>query len=163
MYTHYWYRKEVLNRDKFRKAIKDVRQICKSVMEDEGIPLVYEYNQEDRPVHFHCDEEVRFNGPGDNGHETFLVQRKFSINEHSSSDDNGRFFSCCKTSRKDYDLAVTACLIVFNHYFDEDFRITSDGDNDEWQDARSVCQKVLGYELNFVLPADELVDEFVNA
>ena len=51
----------------------------------------------------------------DLGHETFVMKRK-------------GFTDSCKTGRKPYDLVVTAFLILAKYHFNNDIRISGDGD-----------------------------------
>ncbi|HBG27639.1 MAG: hypothetical protein A2Y10_10445 [Planctomycetes bacterium GWF2_41_51] len=65
--------------------------------------------------------------------------------------DVGRYFEFCKTAYKPYDLAVIICLIIAKHYLKEDILISSDGGIDTWRDGMLICQKILGYGLDFSL------------
>ena len=47
--------------------------------------------------------------------------------------------------------AIQCCLIVFKQHFDEGFHVSSDGTDDEWNEARDGCQVLLGYGLDFQL------------
>ena len=60
----------------------------------------------------------------DLGHETFILKRKYSEGD----------WTFCKTARKPYDLMVKACLILYKYYF-SDVQISSDGDEEDWQQA----------------------------
>jgi hypothetical protein len=63
----------------------------------------------------------------------------------------GKYFECCKTAYKPYDVAVTAVLVSAKQHFGSAFRITSDGDLEHWQDGMALCQELLGYGEAFVL------------
>jgi hypothetical protein len=65
--------------------------------------------------------------------------------------DVGRYFEFCKTAYKPYDLAVIICLIIAKHYLKEEILISSDGEIDTWRDGMLICQKILGYGLDFTL------------
>ena len=54
----------------------------------------------------------------DLGHETFVLKRK-------------GFTDSCKTVRKPYDLVVTAFLILAKYHFNNDIKISSDGDMED--------------------------------
>jgi hypothetical protein len=87
---------------------------------------------------------------GDCSHETFLIEQCFTIEPwHTPGKD---FFACCKTAYKPYDILVTACLIIATHYFGDEIRVASDGESRDWEDARRLCQHVLGYGAEFQLP-----------
>lgn len=67
-------------------------------------------------------KHIRFNGIGEEGHETFFLE------------STPRDFEFCKTNRKPYDLAVSAVLILASFYA-ESGEITSDGINAAWESA----------------------------
>lgn len=92
---------------------------------------------------------VQFSGHRDPG-EPFHIPRIHR--ETQDRPDRGLRFACCKTYRCPYDVAVCACLVVFNHHFGPKFRVSSDGDLNEasWPNAVKLCQKVLGYGEYFV-------------
>jgi hypothetical protein len=107
-YTHYWKKPAGLNKNDFEKAIPIIRDI----IERHKDVLCYEYDMPDaEPV---CDKEmIRFNGVGDEGHETFMFT------------PDAEEFSFCKTARKDYDIAVCECLIILQHF--TSVEVSSDG------------------------------------
>lgn len=49
----------------------------------------------------------------------------------------------CKTACEPYDLVVTAALIRLAYYFPQ-VEIASDGDQEDWQPASTLCQKIFG-------------------
>ena len=63
----------------------------------------------------------------------------------------GKYFDCCKTAYKPYDLAVNICLIIAKHYLGDKMVISSDGEMDQWRDAIEICQHFLGYGADFRL------------
>jgi len=97
------------------------------------------------------------------GHETFIVLRKVGSVDQVIEDGDPRHFSFCKTARKPYDLMVTACLILYKHYFPE-VRISSDGDIDEWKESFKFIAEVLphGKEAGFELLMNESLFEEVT-
>lgn len=76
------------------------------------------------------DELIRFNGVGDDGHETFVLTQ-------DSSD-----FDFCKTAEKPYDEAVTAVLCLLHLYTDGAVEISSDGEPKDWQDGLALARQV---------------------
>jgi hypothetical protein len=106
---------------------------------------------------------------GNCSHETFYLPRKIEndkwqqpIGEISYYDESGRpvyndkqevglYFEFCKTAYKPYDLAVIICLIIAKHYLKEQIKVSSDGKIDQWMDGMLICQKILGYGLDFKL------------
>lgn len=135
-FTHYYSQKKWTKKDKdgFKRAIPYIEHIVK---EHQDI-LCWESNQPDLPPLVH-EAQIRFNGVGEEGHETFVV---FNIQE-----DHSNF---CKTERKPYDLPVCKVLAVLNH-FCPNFEITSDGNivpvkdgyPDSWPEAHQWCAENL--------------------
>ena len=87
---------------------------------------------------------------GDCSYETFLFSQTFEPLAWQVPED-GRYFEFCKTARRPYDLAVTACLVIAKHHFRDLIRVTSDGEPVNWQDAMLLCQLELGYGMGFRL------------
>jgi len=81
------------------------------------------------------------------GCETFDIP----ISATGLPEKNGLLFQFCKTGHHLYDEAVMCCLIIFNHYFKEKFKVSSDGTTYEWQEAMNHCQVKLDYGEDFVL------------
>ena len=92
---------------------------------------------------------------GDCSYETFVIPRIFPKDGYQSADDNGRLFACCKTAYRPYDIAVTAALIVAKHHLKDDLKVSSDGEDEHWFDAKMLCQTVLGYGIEYAM-GDEL-------
>lgn len=88
---------------------------------------------------------------GNCSHETFDLRQAYGITdfdrdvfEHYAEKDL-RHFEYTKTAYKPYDLAVTACLIIADHYLDDAIRVSSDGYDRDWKDAQMLCLHFLGY------------------
>ena len=92
---------------------------------------------------------------GDCSYEGFVVERDLEPDEWQTGDEKGRYFNFCKTAFRPYDLAVTAALIVFKHYFGDDFQVSSDGEDEFWFDGRMACYTVLGYGMKYHLAEGE--------
>ena len=140
-YTHYWRREKELNKDKFKAASAD----CKKIADWLKAPIQFEWNNPEPPVF--DDTIIRFNGIEDDGHETFLVTQdyKHPFLKSNQPDEDGRYFTFCKTARKPYDTAVTACLIILKHHFGDDIKVSSDGRNSEWREGVNAVKTCLGY------------------
>lgn len=116
-YTHYFKTPKWNARDEngWDKALPIVKKIIKKY---KGI-LQYELDDKRKPVA--NKRMIRFNGIGEDGHETFLVK--------NSKDQNGFSnisFGFCKTARKPYDIAVCeVCLVL--QAFCPHFELSSDG------------------------------------
>jgi hypothetical protein len=150
-YTSYFARPRVLPVRKVRAAVADGQKVVVYLAREHGLALRYE-SDSDQPPEF-TDQVVRFNGVGDDGHETFEVPRALEPEPWQQS-QRGLWFNFCKTARKPYDLAVCCCLIVLHRHFEPRFVVTSDGDDDEanWPLARQACQAALGFGADFELP-----------
>ena len=97
---------------------------------------------------------------GELSHETFCLERVTDITGFTQrDDDNGLIFNFCKTARKPYDIAVCSALIIAKKHFGESIMISSDGDNEEWQESKALCQEILGYgddlNMNYSTPMGE--------
>jgi len=91
---------------------------------------------------------------GDGSYESFVIPRIFNIRADwmkpsEEPETKGKYFSFCKTAYRPYDLNVQCCLIIFKHHFGDDFYVSSDGEANDWKDAKSVCQQALGYGKDF--------------
>lgn len=88
---------------------------------------------------------------GDCSYETFDFPRVFKPEPWQKPKEDGKYFSCCKTAYRPYDLAVTAFLIITKHHMKKDIRVSSDGEIKDWWDAATICKNALGYGLDFKL------------
>lgn len=93
-------------------------------------------------------EEIRFNGVGDDGHETFLITKKkrakADYEEQHAYDKKGAF-EFCKTAHKPYDKYVVAVLCALYNLSDAPpqsnrsahpmSEITSDGNTEDWTEG----------------------------
>lgn len=110
------------------------------------IDLVWEYDVTKPPAV--TPDLIRFNGPQDDGHETFLVTREMPEIPDWSSDKSASF-DFCKTARKPYDLAVCLVLLSMSRHAPESVKVSSDGDWDvEWTEARDVYSRMFGVEVD---------------
>jgi hypothetical protein len=155
-YTHYWNRAEQVALTP--ELLADVRTVLR-VVGEQGIPLCFEY---DRPGELPAvnEELIRFNGQGEDGHETFLFEAHFQPS-YRQEVKPGKLFDFCKTARKPYDLAVCAVLIVLKHHLGDQIEVSSDGDvsgtewsPEEWEPAVKLVQQHLGYGADFKLDND---------
>ncbi len=137
-YTHYWRTITAgISQDKWNGFIKDFETIL-----PEFIKLLD--TTADQKLTYDGDG-IFFNGVGENAFETFHIERNPEQSVHT--EDRDRVFDCCKTGHQEYDIAVCSVLIIAKRHFGDDIHVSSDGDNadEEWQVAKALCQKVLGY------------------
>lgn len=144
-YTHYWHRKKDFTRGEWSLICKDTRQILKYCLFAPGIPLAYEYDDTDTPPTVST-ATIRFNGHGEDGHETFIMTRNVPETQPwQLARELDESFDFCKTSRKPYDLAVCLVLLSCVRHSPDSIRVTSDGDWDsEWLEARKVFNIIFG-------------------
>lgn len=145
MYTHYWYRQPAVEiTDKQWKSLCGFFYESKRQLHQEGIELVFE--DDDLRPPFVTDTMIRFNGVGDDGHETMLLYRGTDDARPGFDDTDRGIFHFCKTARKPYDVAVSALLLAAQHYAPGAWRISSDGDREEaeWQAGIALFEKIAG-------------------
>lgn len=91
---------------------------------------------------------------GDCSYETFAFNRVFKKESWQTPED-GKWFACCKTAFRPYDIAVTAFLIVAKHHMGDKLKVSTDGEDQHWFDAKMLCQTVLGYGLELGISETE--------
>jgi hypothetical protein len=142
-WTHYWERDSELPKEAFEKAAKDCLIVCAAIDVSLAGP---EFKCE--PVF--SETEISFNGT--KGQDCEL----FSIKASELPRRPGRaIFSYCKTEKLPYDLCVKCVLVILKHYLGEHIQVKSDGTDEDWRDAKRLCQSCLGYGPEFVLSVDD--------
>ena len=131
-YTHYWRQGQDFNQEgwaaicdathKLIVALPATVKIAVEYDEPEGLPVV-------------DGSEIRFNGIGDLGHETFLLERA------------ARGFQFCKTARKPYDVLVCAVLMVAGTVAPDALSISSDGGEENWSAGLSLVKRTIDPEM----------------
>src|SRR6476620_9509022 len=110
-YTHYW---ETYAMGLSEEAVARVSALLAEA-HAKGI-VQYEHNDARAPLVTR--DEIRFNGVGDAGHETF------HFNIHEEAFQHRRLsFDCCKTARKPYDDIVMKVLILLTYYLQADLPV----------------------------------------
>ena len=77
-------------------------------------------------------------------YETFLFDRIIKDREEAENHP-GKYFDCCKTAYRPYDLAVNIFLIIAKHYLGDKIGVKSDGDLSQWKDALEIVKESLSY------------------
>jgi hypothetical protein len=111
-YTHYWKQARDIDIGEWVAITTIARTITRIAQDDWGIALSEDLDFNRIPVI--NEDEIRFNGYGDEGHETFVITRE----AHEDF---------CKTARNPYDAVVVAILQACGVYA-TGFSWTSDGD-----------------------------------
>ncbi len=139
-YTHYF------NAGGVGEFSEDALSDVRSIVHDYCHIISMECDSQEDPIVDKC--EIRFNGIGELGHETFCVeprQRDF-----------------CKTAEKPYDLPVCEVLLVLLHHYGKQFELSSDGFwvskegfkkkglSSYWNDALKNVKEKFGYEFELM-------------
>lgn len=111
-YTHYWELPKKLTEED-REGMELAVPIVRKILERHANLVCFEANQPDDDPEVSKDR-IRFNGKGDDGHETFL----FNFRESTSD--------FCKTNRRPYDIVICEVLLVLNALI-PNLSIRSDG------------------------------------
>jgi hypothetical protein len=136
-YTHYYPQQRDFTPDEFANLGEAARKIIAAV----ELPLAWEYDEPKKPPQIDLGV-IRFNGVGDDGHETFYLPR---VNERPewSSERRGDVFRFTKTAYKPYDLVVTAILIAADAIAPGALAISSDGGPNDWQAGLALASHAL--------------------
>ena len=147
-YTHYWtIFQEEIPQDIWRSFASDFIKILPQFMDklDHETDQKFDING----------NHIIFNGIGEQGHETFSM----NIKNPMEKSHTGRieYFDFCKTARKEYDIAVCCALIIAKKHFADIISVASDGsEEDGWDKAKELCQKVLRYGKSFDIELGEI-------
>lgn len=137
-YTHYWRVNKAFTDAQWSAIIADINKILGVTR----VPLRREYDEPGTKPEVNS-QQVFFNGAGDNGHETFVLNK-----------DPIRF-QFCKTARKPYDQVVCACLIVAAKHAPDAIKVSSDGSPEEWQPGLTLVTAACGPNYLVPLKKDE--------
>ena len=142
-YTHYWRQL----RDFTDTEWQELTRLAKLITAD-GVDVIFRDEITIPPSdEFNIDgEEIRFNGLGDDGHETFLITKKKRAKrqyEEQEAYDKKGALEFCKTAQKPYDKYVVAVLCaLYNLEYVEGFgqthpmsEIRSDGNTADWTEG----------------------------
>jgi hypothetical protein len=114
-YTHYWRGQRAFTDSEWTAICADAAKL----LTDPPVRLALEYDQPTAAPVVDVDF-IQFNGPGELGYETFLLEREPAP------------FQFCKTAHYPYDVVVTAILACAAHHAPEAIQVSSDGDADDW-------------------------------
>lgn len=144
-YTHYWTHSDAFTPAEWVTIATDVETILKTAVAD-GLALGDGFGENTiKPRAAIVKNEISFNGVDDESHETFALGR------------TPQGWDFCKTNRKPYDVAVTACLIYLEGSHPDKFSVGSDGTPEDWKDGLALVKKALGARAAFAqIPAEIL-------
>ena len=127
-YSHYFEQMKPAEPAAWQAICDDFRKMMATALLSQPLPI--QRDDEDGGQPLVDDTYIVFNGIGNNGHETMVLQRE------------GFDFQCCKTARKPYDRAVTALLILADFHSPDTWVVTSDGEPDDWQEGLELARTV---------------------
>ena len=150
-YTHYWYfpSKYEVDAKTWKRIVDDFNNILNVLVSPEkGLNHLRDILEPSSGQKLAItDDMIWFNGreENDQGHETFHLARKSDKDSYRIRKDED-CFTCCKTARKPYDIVACCLLIIAKKHIGKLIKISSDGAEEEWNDAFKLCQEYLGYE-----------------
>ncbi len=143
-YTHYWTHKRRFTNSDWQDVVADLTAIMEAAHAEELFAIGDTCGEKPlaSPRDAHCGDIFGFNGLDDDAHETFIIyQNRRPLDSWQKPSQRGWDF--CKTARKSYDVAVTACLIYLESRFPEHFSTSSDGESSDWQDGLGLARRAL--------------------
>ncbi|QGH74996.1 hypothetical protein MAL1_00250 [Bacteriophage DSS3_MAL1] len=164
-YTHYWTHKRRFTNADWLDVKTDLAAIVAQA-ELEGVAIGDGAGDTAATVpdvyRIETGEVLSFNGIGEDSHETFLIyQNRRPLDSWQKPSQRGWDF--CKTARKAYDVAVTACLIYLESRFPEHFSASSDGESKDWNAGLELAKRALPRLDNVLrIPAEVAFDSLFS-
>lgn len=153
-YTHYWTQKRSFTADEWTEVSADIGRIVSYAQTHTGIALANGMGDGGTSPEFDA-KSIRFNGLGDDSHETFVVYR-MRCREWEGGTLGGSF---TKTARKPYDPVVTACLCYLSSVA-ETHSVSSDGKGADFLAGLAVARVALPEKANVLdIPMDVMRDD----
>jgi hypothetical protein len=137
-YTHYWTQTADFSRAQWLNITAHIRAILDDAEQRYEIRLADGMGERGTRPEFEPDH-LRFNGSGDQAHETFVVYR---VRPPKESWQPRRGMDFCKTARKPYDTAVTAVLCYLAS-FQGKHRVSSDGRGRDFLSGLELARQAL--------------------
>ena len=139
-YTHYWTQTRNLSADEWQQVSEDLQTILTYVEHEQGVPLADRWGEGKTRPEFTADM-IGFNGLGEDSHESFYISRKRRAKKSWEGKGNPSDF--CKTDRKPYDLAVTACLAYLSTVIEGAWSVGTDGSGKDWLNGVEAVRRAL--------------------
>ena len=132
-YTHYWRQL----RDFTDTEWQELTRLTKLITADGSSILANGISDKNsRPTI--DNEQICFNGIGNDGHETFRITKKKRAKadyEEQEAYDRQGAFELCKTAQKPYDRYVVAVLCAIYRVQRDVMNISSDGNTADWTEG----------------------------
>lgn len=128
-YHHFWASVGTAPVEPWALFLRDVKRLYKAFPDGVVLPNEKKGLSQDR------NQTVLFTGEGRDGDEWAV----FKLTSQPQA------FVHCTTNWEPYDLLVTATLLAAKKWMPTWIKLTSDGEWNDWDPARSACRDVLGY------------------
>jgi hypothetical protein len=140
-YTHDWKQGD-FTKAEWADIKRDVAVILQKAME-EGVTIGDAFGEVGAVFRTEAwGEDIAFNGFGDESCETFWIgQKRAPLESWQTPAQRGRAF--CKTARRPYDVAVTACLCYLESVYPKKLQADSDGGVEDWQEGLALARRAL--------------------
>ena len=140
-YTHYW----AQQRNYTEAEWSQITATIKAIIEASDVPVEREYMTVRKTCPIFTDDDILFNGVGDDGHETFVFTRE--VAEEPTYRKGEGDFQFCKTARKPYDEIVVACLIAASEMGVITWSSDGEGEDDYLTDGNALLREVIAAEV----------------
>lgn len=141
-YTHYWTQRREFSKAQWDEVTTDITKLLEHALHRQEVPLGNESADLGSKPTFGPDC-IAFNGIGDSGHETFLVERRRpGLEDWQARNGHSRGGGFCKTARKPYDIVVTAVLCYLSSIA-ETHEVISDGSASDFTLALELARQAL--------------------
>lgn len=173
-YTHYFRKKELVHDQKtWDKFLEDTLKVASrfKIQTPNSIKFIKDIEDSKPDINILIgdgmgdggtptfnNDEICFNGVGDDSHETFRIKRDHTFLLEPTTDswtkheqerwkEQKELFDFTKTNHKPYDLLVTAVMILYKHHFGDVVQISGDGGSEGFADGTRLVNQTLGYDL----------------
>jgi hypothetical protein len=138
-YTHYWNLKEPVEQQVWDRLVENVHGLL-SVAVARGFKIAGPVGDDEIVLD---GDKIGFNGVGEDGYESFILERDPKIPEWRRNRADMERFAVCKTGRRPYDPVVTAALCLAEEITGGLFRVSSDGNPSDWEEGRDLAKEIL--------------------
>lgn len=138
-YTHYFQQLKDCSPAAWAKLCNALPALALKVSNE--APIAREYDSAGEPPAI-TEDDILFNGVGNNGHETMHLSRKRTVEDYQRGRPDSEAFHFCKTAEKPYDVIVVALLCLAHTYAPGVWRISSDGNANEWANGLALARRI---------------------
>jgi hypothetical protein len=131
-YTHYWTIHQPIPEELWKTICTAAAAASVVWRATTGHSIAWESDEPTRACEF-GPERIRFNGVGEEGHETFYLTPE-ATGSHT--------IEFCKTAEKPYDSLVTAILAIAESTAAGYISVSSDGDRPDWEAGLDIAHLI---------------------